>query len=609
MLSFRIIRKIGKILRGGAGAREIFIGLLFGVLMGMMPAFNLGLLLLILLLLLLNANVGFALLGAAVGRLLALLLAPVTFQIGFTLIHSLGLEGLFRTLNNTPFLAYMGFDNYCQVGGFLPALLIGSGLGYALASFITAIRKQLLKVTEHEKLSKAARNPFTRFLLWLAFGKQKMGVQEVLDKKSPLLRKSGLILVAITALLAIALEMVFMDMLLHKSLVNAISASTGAEVNVDEVELSLTKGELKLVNLQVTDPDKLTHNMVQIRDLAADISIADLMKKQYTIQLLKGARLLVDEPRATPGALIAKREKEKKPEKPVEEKEVTAVDIEKYIKQFETWREYLGKLQEYLENRKANAEKVAKKEPVKADRKKTARRAKKTGYLDTVADNLVQDKPTWTIERMEIDDIVLENGFPHQNLRATGLSSHPELIGTPTDIQLIPTNGTTPIFHTTLHFEAVDQPHDLALNFSALPIGNLETGEDIPLHINEGNMSLQMKGTFDTQSVNLPFSLTLTDLKSAMKEGESIAGIEPEVANRVIGSLNTLSIEGSIEGSLLAPKVTIDREALTKQLNDTLVAAGKEELKQRAGKEINKLLEKEGGDVEEKTKGLLKKLF
>ena len=52
----RRIQKIGKILRGGAGPKEILLGTLCGVLIGFNPGFNLTLLLGVLLALLFNAN-------------------------------------------------------------------------------------------------------------------------------------------------------------------------------------------------------------------------------------------------------------------------------------------------------------------------------------------------------------------------------------------------------------------------------------------------------------------------------------------------------------------------------------------------------------------------
>ena len=117
MFLLKLSRKFGKMLRGGAGSKEIFLGAFFGILIGMIPGVNLSLILAILLLLLLNANIGFALLGVLLGKALCLVLAPFTFQIGFFIIHEAGLEGLFRVFSETPILALLDLQVYCLTGG------------------------------------------------------------------------------------------------------------------------------------------------------------------------------------------------------------------------------------------------------------------------------------------------------------------------------------------------------------------------------------------------------------------------------------------------------------------------------------------------------------
>ena len=186
MISISIIRKIGKMLRGGAGKREIFLGALCGVLIGMLPGANLMLAILILAALLLNANLGFTLLGAAVGKMLCLTLAIPTFHIGYTLIHNIGLERLFTSLANMPGFALMGLDNYSQIGGAPIALLVAFVFAKVLSTYVDKIRKQMVKAAKHEKVGKATGNKFSKFLLWLAFGKQKVSTEDVLTKASPL---------------------------------------------------------------------------------------------------------------------------------------------------------------------------------------------------------------------------------------------------------------------------------------------------------------------------------------------------------------------------------------------------------------------------------------
>ena len=279
MIAFKVLRKIGKMLRGGAGKKEIFLGALCGVLIGFNPTVSLTLALAILITLLLNANIGFTLLGVALGKLLSLAIAPITFHTGYFIIHNIGLEGLFTTLANAPGTALMDLNVYAMVGGLPYAIVIGILFGKFISATVNTIREQMVKAAEHEKVGKAVGNKFSRFLMWLVFGKQKVSTADVLAKQSPLLRKSGLILVGSAILIGLVLEFFLLDLCVKKGLQTAIGRETGAEVNIEKAHLSLAGGTLELENLQVTDPDKLTHNLVQLDALAADLSIRDLLRK------------------------------------------------------------------------------------------------------------------------------------------------------------------------------------------------------------------------------------------------------------------------------------------------------------------------------------------
>lgn len=619
---FKVIRKIGKMLRGGAGAREIFRGVLLGVLIGILPGANLSLLLLILLLLLLNANVGFALLGAALGKLVCLSLAGITFQIGYVIIHNMGLETVFRMLTNAPVAALMGFDNYCQVGGFPLALVLGLAIGILLSRFITRIREQMIKAGENEKVKKTANNKLVKFLLWLTFGKQKLSAADALAKHSPLLRKSGVVLVAVVLVVSLALEFLLLDKFLKSGITAAISGYTGAEVNIDKADLSIIGGRLELENVQVTDPDQPTQNIVQISALAADVGMGDLLRKRYAVDLLKGSRMEFDTPRATPGKIYPKVEKEKK-EKPVkEQKDGQEIDIDKYLTKAKKWKTYLEKLKEYLDERHVSAEKAEKKEPPVANKKKTVDRAKQFGYLNTTADNLITDHPAWTIHRIEIDKVRLGDAVPEQLFIATGVSSHPELNGQSSIFAFQPGADLAPLARLALRFDNPAAPHELAINMTGVKIDGIDTGDDIPVIIREADMDATVDGTFVSEKLDLPYSLRLHGLSVELKEGETIKGLDRATAQQVLSALDQIHVKGAISGSLSKPTVTVDYKQLMDDLNNSLVAAGKKELmnkanaemdkakselKDKAGSELNKLLKDE--DTEKKTKGLLKKLL
>ena len=183
MLTFKLIRKIGKILRGGAGRKEIILGTVFGALIGFNPDFNVTLLITFLLALLLNANFSFVVLGAAIGKLVSLATAAVSFHIGYTLIHNIGMESLFRSLCSAPVTALMDLNVYAMVGGLPLALATGLVLGIVLGTAVVKIRGKMLEADQHEIVGKTFGNKISRLLLRLAFGKSKLALEDEIPRQ------------------------------------------------------------------------------------------------------------------------------------------------------------------------------------------------------------------------------------------------------------------------------------------------------------------------------------------------------------------------------------------------------------------------------------------
>ena len=596
MITFKIIRKIGKMLRGGAGKKEIFLGALCGVLIGFNPVAGLTLALVILITLLLNANVGFTLLGVVLGKLLSLALSVVSFHTGYFIIHNMGLEGLFTTLANAPVTALMDLNVYSMVGGLPFAIITGILFGKFISSTVNKIREQMVKAGEHDKVGKVTGNKFSKFLMWLVFGKQKISTADVIAKQSPLLRKSGLILVGSVVVLGLVLQFFLLDVALKKGLQAAISAETGAEVNIGKANLSLASGKLEIENLQVTDPDKPTHNLVQIDTLAADISISDLLRSSYAIDLLAGSTLKRDILRDKPGKLIVKDDKKAKAKAAEEAKKATepGKSLDDYFAQAKNWKKYGDKAYEYLKKRKDNAETIAKGEKPKPSKETAVADAKKLGYLKAAAD-LVSSRPAWLIREIKIDNVLLGGDFPAQIIQGTELSSHPELNGQATTLVMTPEGSTEPTAKIVLRFDDPAAAHQLTANVKDVSISDsIKTGDS--LKIEDGKADLSITGTFSADALDLPFTVLVRDLKTD---------------NKTLNALKKIELPGKLYGSLLSPRVKVD---FGDNLKNVVVGAAKEkakeEAKKAAEKELNKALESdEAKELKGKASDMLKKLF
>jgi uncharacterized protein (TIGR03546 family) len=621
MIVFKIIRKIGKILRGGAGRKEILLGTLCGVLIGFNPGISFTLVAAILITLLLNANISFTLLGAALGKVLSLILAPISFHTGYFIIHKIGLEGAFQSLCNKPVTALMDLNVYALVGSLPYALATGLVIGIVLGSAITRIRKKMLEADQHEIIGKTVKNKISRFLLWLAFGKSKLSFEDEIPKKAPIFRKSGLMVIGIVVVIGLAMEFLLLNMIVKHGLQSSISAVTGAEVNISTAHLSMAKGELKLNDLQVTDPDRPTHNLMQLDTLAVDISISDLLRNSYVIDLVEGSTLKRNVPRNSPGAVYEKTKKEKN----APQEDLPGKSLEDYFAKARDWEAYGEKAYTYLKDRKTKSESVAKGQRPEASKEVALANADRLGYLRAAAD-LVSDRPAWLVRELKIDNVLLGEGHPPQVLHATELCSHPELNGKPTMVEMTPAGMTNPSAKLFLRFDNPDAQHAITFNLADIALGeNIETSSSFPVDISGGQADIKADGLFSSDALGIPFSIVVHNLKANVEEGQSIMGMDSATATEVLSSMELLEIDGSLEGSLLAPRVRIDYDKLTANIKSALMASGKkalanradaemdkakEELKGQAGEEINKLLGgKEGESTEDKAKSALKKLF
>ena len=621
MITFKIIRKIGKILRGGAGRKEILLGTLCGVLIGFNPGFSFTLVAAILITLLLNANTSFTLLGAALGKVLSLILAPISFHTGYFIIHNIGMEETFRSLCNAPITALMDLNVYALVGSLPYALVTGLIVGIILGSAITGIRKKMLQADQHAIVGKTIKNKVSRFLLWLAFGKSKLSLEEEIPKKAPMFRKSGIIVIGTVVVIGLAMEFLLLNMIVKRGIQSSISTATGAEVNIATAHLSLAKGKLELHDLQVTDPDQPTHNMVQLDTLAVDISISDLLRNTYVIALMEGSTLKRNVTRQSPGEVYEKPKAEKK----APQEDIPGKSLENYFAKARDWKAYGEKAYTYLKNRKTKSESAAKGERPEASKDVALADADRLGYLRAAAD-LATDRPAWLVRELKIDNVLLGEGYPTQVLHATEVCSHPELNGKPTMAEMTPAGMTAPSARLVLRFDNPDAQHAITLNLADIALGeNIETSSSFPINLAGGKADINADGLFSVDGLGIPFSIIVHNLKANVEEGQSIMGMDSATATEVLSSMELLEIDGALEGSLLSPRVRIDYDKLTANMKSALMAAGKKELANRAnaemdkaqealtdqaGEEINKLLGgEEGESTEDKAKSALQKLF
>lgn len=422
MNPIKLIRKLGKALRGGATFRDMFLGIFLGFAIGMVPGVNLTLVFLIVLVLFLNATGALAGLSFVPGKILCLLLAPVTFRLGYMMIHDWGLGGLVRSASDTPVLALMDLQVYCLLGAIPLIIVIGGLLAWFVAGSIVKTRSAIASAAgRSEKAQKVAGNALIRFLMRIVFGKQKGKMADMAEAKSPLIRKGRVVAaVVILAVLAVV-GIIFLDPLVKPGLEKSIAAVNGAEVNIAKADLSLRSGRLVIEGLEVTDADRPTHNLFQAEKIVMDVDIAAILTRRLVMDLVECDAMRMDTERGTPGEVYRQVEAEKKSPLDLGDLAGKWDKRAEYYAQIKKFNERLQKLKDYLKSDDPGAKKEDE------DAEALGRRAKAMGYLKMSAKNILAKNPTWVIRDVKVSRIELHQNFPTFTLEGKDLSSHPSL--------------------------------------------------------------------------------------------------------------------------------------------------------------------------------------
>jgi uncharacterized protein (TIGR03546 family) len=306
-----LTRKIGKLLRGNATPFQIVAACVLGTLLGFAPGFGIApalVLLWLALLLLVNANLGLALLAAGVGRLLALALVPVSFQVGRVLLDG-PTSGLAHAIVNSPVLAWGGLDHYAVAGGQALGLVLGAVAGLVLARMIGGFRRRMLAAQDQpSRVNELAAKPWARFAIWLFFGgKDKRTWEEKLQRRvgNPV-RVWGAALILIGLVGAYLGQRALAGPLPQRGQHAGLERAHRATVDVGGVELALGEGRVAVSGLALADPNALERDLFAADHLELDVDQADFLRRRFHVArvVVSGARSGFE--RAQPGERIVR---------------------------------------------------------------------------------------------------------------------------------------------------------------------------------------------------------------------------------------------------------------------------------------------------------------
>jgi len=617
-----LTRKLGKLLRGNATSFQIVAACGLGALTGFAPGLARApalMLLWIALLLLLNANLGLALLMAGVGRLLALVLAPVSFQIGRVLLDG-PTSGLAHAIVNSPVLAWCGLDYYAVAGGQVIALGLGALTGLGLARAIGGFRRRMLAAQEQpSRMQELAARPWARFAIWLFFGGQAKGTwEEKLARRvgNPV-RIWGAALILLFLVGSYLGQRALAGPLAQRGLRIGLEQANGATVDVDGVELALGEGRVAVSGLALADPNALDRDLFAAGRLELDVDQADFLRRRFHV-----ARVVVSEARsgferAHPGELLAPRPAPAADEAeppPPGAPDVRDFSLEDVLQDVEVWKARLAQARQWLDRLSGPPGAEGEGEGEESLAERLARRAEEGGWLSVRAGHLLDQAPTFRLSELVVDG--LEASFLPGlvlDLHAQELSTNPALVDAPPRVELASRDGTVRLEVDLAPVSRGGGDGALRFAWKGLQVDRALAGlrlEDGP-PFRGGTLDLEIDGAWDQGRighVDLPLRVTLRDTTM------SLPGVEPTHLDELV---LPIGIAGPIDG----PRVRFDPSAL----RDALVAAGKREIAERVtgalegevGEKLEELKEKTGvelpGGVQEKlpdgAKGALEGLF
>ncbi len=275
-------------LRGGSSLSQFFFSLLLGFALGLLP-FSMLSVALIILLLFLNFNIVLVLLSFISGHLLSYALAHPLSNAGAWLLDHGG-QVMLPHLTDKAFIALMGFEHPEQWGALL-VVLMAIPISYALGAMLHQAHCAL-DIT-------GAKHPLLSLLV-----DERHGIRNTYQVHG--LFSIQRFCTAIMVTMAGFFLLIFMiDNLLSQWLDRELTAISGMEVRIDDLDLSILGRSFTIEQLSMVDPEHSEMEVFHALNIKGSFEFGALLHKTMVIPELLVENLWLDNP-ATPEAEAAK---------------------------------------------------------------------------------------------------------------------------------------------------------------------------------------------------------------------------------------------------------------------------------------------------------------
>jgi len=566
------VGSIRKLLKGGLSPAHVWISVVSGVLLGMIPdyAASAGLVaVLVLCSLLIRVNAGLFALSLIVSKTVLLLSLPWLFDLGQAALYG-STSGALLTLSQLPVLAWFGFERYATVG----ALFVGVPLSLVVALVVNrgvqTMRQAGASLDSNPKFDAFAQSLIGRVSLNLMLGKSaKDGLGSALSNPVPLLRwKEGIVAALLIALLATGVwQWAKSD--LKSAVMPVLERANGATVDVDGLSLNLWTGTLDVTGLALADPSDLSLNSFAAAELRISVSSLALLSKRIVVNEVSTTDATYGMARETPGQLVGPLIEPPAISAP------SAEDLGGYVKEADQWLDRLKQVQSWLKQWDGTIPSGSDATPEVGSpsyEEWLQEQIAQSGYIKQSFAPIEDGFWSVVAKKVSMDSLrIAAFGDKELTLLAENLASNPKQLALSPRIEmtskdeslgvLVQLNELSGTGANRLNISADDLDAESTLSSLKSSISKQITGGQIAVNV-DGEFRYAGDG-----ELNL-------DLLAALRDAELT------VRRRNV-PVEELRVPVKIQGSFNTPKIRVENKAIEDQLKNLAEGALKDEAKSR----------------------------
>lgn len=593
------VKKFLAIFRGGVSPVFIFISIMLGFSFGLMPGFSGFHTIIVIIVLVLNVHLGLFLLTAGIGKALCFAIAPVLYHVGAWIQTYLSF--LLRLLASIPIIGLTDFSKYSVSSTVLLGPILGAIAGLLMARSVLSFRRMMLKLEEgSEKFKKWYSNRWVRILDRLLIGKRTKDAKSLFTTKTKYIRKPGVALAVLLLAVFLIATTVIKDSTIKDYASGAMTQANGAEVSLDDLDLSALTGAVSVSGINVTDPENPNNNQLTIDKVATDASVYNLLLGRVVMEEVNVSNVKFNQKRTAPGKVDKTTAKQKPAVFDPCNFKVNPTDLTKletYMKDSKALKEKLRKLRKWLP--KKDAEKTAT-QPKQVPQK----------YLDYLrAQAVMPASPRILAKKVILDNVQIPSPtFANSKILLTNISDAPKAASLPVtfDLKSLDTSASITV---TIDYGSKDQIPKLTGTFGGFDMTKIQSSlsENAGLIFASGTASGQFNGFATNELLDLTADIAISNLQ-AKGQGKGVLGLGSETTSEAFGALKDLKTTIRIVGPVSEPQLVFDVKGLTDELKKALAKAGKDKLIKEIDDQLGGKLDKELGEkVPDELKDTLKK--